>query len=209
MDAGDLSQLQRVEDQADVSVPRKPDAVRLVGRLVARPALVRMPADVEHRRQASRTQSTGCPTGCPAGRGLAGTVKVARHVESRAALVVQHLDRVTVALECAGDRGGKRRFFRHRRQAQHVVIFRPVLRPQVLPLLARSEALQECRVDLLGLAGEILLDHPVAGGIAVGRTVCLAAGRKCAAREPCQEHRRTPTTGRTNTARENHIRPHS
>ena len=177
MGGGDFSQFQRVEDQADVSMPREPDAVRLVGRLVARPALVQMSAHIEHCRQA------------PARRRIVGTVEVARHVEARAALIVEHLDRVAVAFQFAGDRGGKRRCFRHRPQSEHVEILVLILRPKLFPLLGGAEAVKQRGVHLLGLAGKIGLDHAVARGGAVGRKIVLPAGRRGSARKPCQEDR--------------------
>ena len=55
MFARDLAELDRVEDEADVAVPRKPDPVVLIGRLVADPHAILhpapVPADVEDRRQ--------------------------------------------------------------------------------------------------------------------------------------------------------------
>ena len=39
MRRGDFAQFQRVEDQADISMPREPDAVRLVGGFVPAPGL--------------------------------------------------------------------------------------------------------------------------------------------------------------------------
>ena len=83
---GDLAQLQRIDDQADVAVPGEPDAVRLVGHLVAVAAAAGVAADVEDGGQLLALLDLG------------GAVEVAGDVQARAALVVQHLDDVAVAL---------------------------------------------------------------------------------------------------------------
>ena len=68
--AADLAELQRIDRQAHVAVLGEPDAVRLIGRLVAVAALVRVPAHVEHGRQPLARWSS------------AGPIEVAGHVES-------------------------------------------------------------------------------------------------------------------------------
>src|SRR5262249_21311704 len=51
VDAGDLAELQRVDDEANVAVAAEPHAVVLEGRLVAVAATARVAAHVEHGRQ--------------------------------------------------------------------------------------------------------------------------------------------------------------
>src|SRR5690606_34756899 len=70
MDRGDLAELQRVDDEADVSVAREPDAVRLERGLVAVSAHRRMAAHIEHRWEPS------------ARRGLRRTVEVGGDVKA-------------------------------------------------------------------------------------------------------------------------------
>src|SRR5262249_20956657 len=77
VNARDLAELQRVDDQADVTVRGEPHAVILKGGLVAVPAAPRVTAHIEH---------CGKFAGC-----LLRTIEVAGDIEAGPALVVQFL----------------------------------------------------------------------------------------------------------------------
>ena len=70
MNRSDLAELERIDHEADVAVPGKPDAMRLVSRFVTCPALVRMTAGIQDGRQ----PLARCDLGRP--------IEVARHVAS-------------------------------------------------------------------------------------------------------------------------------
>ena len=91
VDAWDLPELQRVDDQADIAVGREPHAMILKRGLVAVTASSGMAADVQDRR----------------GRelGVLGQVEVAGDVQAGAGLEVEVLDGEGVGVDLAGDRG--------------------------------------------------------------------------------------------------------
>ncbi len=166
MNRGDLAQLQRVDHQADVAVPGEPDAVRLIGGLVAVAAAAGVSADVEHGRQPLP------------GLHLRRPIEVARDVQPRPALVVEHVDHEAVALERPGDGGLQRRLLRLGAQAQHVEVLLLVPVANTLPVLQRRVVLRKRLVNLVRLLLEILLDHLIAGLAPVRRIMHLREPRR-------------------------------
>src|SRR2546428_4941259 len=87
MDAGDLAELNRVDDQAHVTVPGEPDAVMLEGHFGApRSGLM-----------AAQVQNGGQPPDGPF-----GNVEVSRYVEARQAFEDNIFHAISVAFELAG-----------------------------------------------------------------------------------------------------------
>src|SRR5262249_11729741 len=107
-------------------------------------------ADVQNRRQLALD--------------LLGAVEVAGDVQSRLALEVQFLDHDAIALEFAGDGRLQRRALRQRPETEHVEGFLGKAGFPLLPLLARSGAIEKALADLPGLLLEVGVDHRVAGG---------------------------------------------
>src|SRR5439155_16738063 len=79
MNARDLSKLQCVHDQTNVAMPGKPDAVRLKCSLVAIASSTRMSADIQNGREPLASVDLGW------------SIQVRGHVQSRPALVIEHL----------------------------------------------------------------------------------------------------------------------
>src|SRR5262249_23768531 len=91
VNAGNLAQLQRIDNEANVTVAREPNAVVLECRLVAVAALAGMTADVKDGRQLSID--------------FLGPIQVTCHIQARLALEVQFLDDHLASLCGAGGSG--------------------------------------------------------------------------------------------------------
>ena len=102
----DLAQLHRVDGQADIPVPGKPDSVMLISGLVAATNVVGphrgMAADIENRRR-RRAQ-------------FLRHIQIRRNVEPGHRLEMQLLHRELRMLDPSGDLGLQRGPFRHRPQ---------------------------------------------------------------------------------------------
>jgi len=110
VDGGDLTQLESIQDEADIAVSGEPDTVGLVGGFVAGAALEGVTADIEHG---------GEPL---SGVGIGGAEEVGGDVEPGARLEVEILDQVTVALDGAGNRGVERSGLGQGVEAEHMEI---------------------------------------------------------------------------------------
>src|SRR5207245_1219647 len=121
VNAGYLAKLQRVDDEADVAIPRAPDSMVLKSGLVAVAVPAGVAADVEDGGQLALD--------------FLRAVEIPGHVQPRPALEVEFLDNEVISFDCAGDRGLQRRLLRQRPQAKHVEVFLVQPRTTGLPLL--------------------------------------------------------------------------
>src|SRR5207245_5260443 len=93
MNASNFSKLQRIDDQTHVAMPRKPDAVRLKGRLVPIAPASGMAADIQDAGQPLPRLRSRRP------------IQIRGHIQPWPTLVVQHLDGVIRAPQRARDGG--------------------------------------------------------------------------------------------------------
>ena len=156
MNRRDFPHLESVEDQANVTVPGKPDPVRLIRCLVPVASVDRMPTHIKHGGKSLARLDAGRP------------VKIARHVQSRTALVMDHVDHKAVALVRSGDDRFQWCFRRQWPQPEHLEIFFPVLRAKPFPFFKRLDVILKAGVDLLGLPLQISLNHAIPGLATIG-----------------------------------------
>ena len=103
-------------------MPGEPDAVRLVGGLVAVAALVGMSADIKHGGQFLSGGDLGRP------------IEIARDVQSGLTLVVQHVDDIAIPLHRPGDGRVQISPCWQRMQPQHVQEFLTIAFQVSLPM---------------------------------------------------------------------------
>src|SRR6266540_6289390 len=161
MNAGDLTELQRINDQTDVTMPGEPHPVRLERGFVAVSPTPRVAADIQNRWLLQARRSLGW------------AIHIGRYVESRLALVVEHLHNVIGSVQGAGDHGAQRRLLRQRPQTEHLVIFLEPTRPALGPVVRGFDRSQKIGLNPLRLALEICLDHLVARPLAIRLAVGL------------------------------------
>src|SRR5205823_5198123 len=158
MDAGNFTQLQRVDDQADVAVGGEPHAVILEGGFVAVASAAGVAAEVENGGEFGPPSLT-----LRALIGLRalirfGAVEVAGDVEARAALEVQLVDDDVVSLQRAGDGGVQGSLFGQRRETEHVEIFLAKTWQFCLPFFEGLGAVEEAGGYFVGFVGEIFVE---------------------------------------------------
>src|SRR5262245_512641 len=111
MDGGDFPQLQCIDDQADIAVPREPHAMPLGGRLVAVAPAPGVSADGKYSRQSRSLSGTGRP------------IQVAGDVQPGPALVMQHVDDEPVTGESSCGCRLQGRALGKRGEPEHVEVF--------------------------------------------------------------------------------------
>jgi hypothetical protein len=132
MNGRDLAELQGVDDQADITMRRKPHPVMLERRLVAIATAPRMTANVKHRRQFGT------------GLRVLWQIEIAGDIKSGPALKVQLLDaKAFLPLDHTRHFRQQRRSLRQRPKPEHLEILLPQLTPPCLPLLAVGDALEK------------------------------------------------------------------
>ena len=110
MDAFYLAHLQRVNDKANVTVPREPGCMMLVADFIAVANAVLLDRPVTANVENSWY-------------GLVEVfwdVKVARYIECRSGLIVNFLDDELIVLDLTGDNGFEVGLFRKRLKSEHL-----------------------------------------------------------------------------------------
>ena len=149
MFARDFTELECVNDEADVAVLREPHPVVLEGRLIPIPSAAGVPTDVQNR-----------------GSFLAGglwPVKVPGDIQPWATLEVQCLDHNVATIECTGGGGFQVGLLGQGFQPEHVEKLLLELWPFHLPLVLRLRPGQDHPADPLDLRGEVFVDQLVRG----------------------------------------------
>ena len=157
----DLAELQRVEDEADVAVRREPGGVVLVRRLAAVGDAafnhVAVPADVEDRRQR-----------LPAA--ILREVEVRGDVQTRHRLEVQLLDDEPLALDGAGDDRLEVGLRGERIEAHHVEELPPQFGAFLLPCLFRGEVGEAIALDASDLILQVRVEYSFSALVGVHGT---------------------------------------
>ena len=153
MYAGKLTELDRVDGEADVAVSGKPSAMMLVVGFVAIIDAVNLhatvAANVEDRRRG--------------GGEILGHVQVAGDVQAGAGLKVKVAHLELVVLHRAGDGGLQRGAFRQRIEPEHLVKLLAVEIFFGVPIVECLDFGEAAVCQSLGFDFEILGEHPVAG----------------------------------------------
>ena len=144
MQSLDLTELERVDYQADVAAAGEPGAVVLVARLGAVADAVlfdgAVTADVKDRR---------------GGTGRLRKIEVARDVKSRARLKLDILDRKLRMLDAAGDGRLQRTLLGRRVEPEHVGEPPPGLAAPPRPVLQGLDVCQAALLEACGLGPEV------------------------------------------------------